>query len=287
MAEWDAELEVDPRALHRAAGSPNAWRRLASGWDCDAWLADESVLWRVPRRHAGVAALEREFALLPRIAAHLPAPVPVPERVEAPELPVLARHAYLPGDELASAPHVGSEVCAALGRFLRVLHSPEMAGLARDTVPVDPLGRADGAKRARLAHERLDGLADALDVGPPRGLVDAGAELSPAVEVLCHGDLHVRHVLLDDAGALAGVIDWGDACIGARAMDLAIVTAFDEAGRAAFARTYGPVPAEDWRFARMLAVMLGASLVAADPAGESGRGARRWLERLAEAGPAD
>ena len=34
------------------------------------------------------------------------------------------------------------------------------------------------------------------------------------------------------------------------------------------------------RFARMLGVMFAASLLAADPDGASGRGARRWLERL-------
>ena len=32
-------------------------------------------------------------------------------------------------------------------------------------------------------------------------------------EVLVHGDLHVRHVLVDN-GELSGVIDWGDVCVG-------------------------------------------------------------------------
>jgi aminoglycoside phosphotransferase (APT) family kinase protein len=37
---------------------------------------------------------------------------------------------------------------------------------------------------------------------------------------LAHGDLHVRHLLVDEAGALAGVIDWGEVCRGHPASEL-------------------------------------------------------------------
>jgi aminoglycoside phosphotransferase (APT) family kinase protein len=37
-----------------------------------------------------------------------------------------------------------------------------------------------------------------------------------------HGDLHSRNVLVD-AGALSGVIDWGDMAAGDRATDLASI----------------------------------------------------------------
>ncbi len=280
MAEWDAEWIVDPDALHRAAGSPRAWRHLASGWDCDAWLADESVIWRVPRRAVGAAALERELVLLPVLAPRLPAPVPVPERVEADGLPVLARHALVPGEELALRGAAGPALGAALGRFLAALHAPELLAAARGLVPVDPLGRADATKRVAVTRRRLEDVAAMLDIAPLHAIVDAAVALAPPIEVLGHGDLHVRHVLVDDRGGLAGVIDWGDACVTARAVDLAIATALPSDAREAFVREYGPVGEDTWRFARLVAVMLGASLLAADPAGAGGRGARGWLDAV-------
>jgi aminoglycoside phosphotransferase (APT) family kinase protein len=52
--------------------------------------------------------------------------------------------------------------------------------------------------------------------------VDARGEALAAVEIgsLCHGDLKVGHVLVDD-DRLAGVIDWGDAVVGDPAWDIA------------------------------------------------------------------
>lgn len=281
MAEWDAEWVVDPDALRRAAGSPHAWQHLASGWDCDAWLADESVIWRVPRRTVGAAALERELALLPVLAPHLPAPVPVPARVEAEGLPVLARHTLVPGEELALRGAASPALGAALGRFLAALHAPGVLAATRALVPVDPLGRADAARRVAVTRRRLAGVAAMLDVTPLHAIVDDAASLAPPIEVLGHGDLHVRHVLVDERGGLAGVIDWGDACVTARAVDLAIATALPREACEAFVREYGPVGEDTWRFARLVAVMLGASLLAADPAGAGGRGARAWLDEVA------
>ena len=52
--------------------------------------------------------------------------------------------------------------------------------------------------------------------------VDARGEALAAVEVgsLCHGDLKVGHVFVDD-GRLAGIIDWGDAVVGDPVWDVA------------------------------------------------------------------
>ena len=281
MAEWERELSVDPEAVRLEAGAPRAWRLLASGWDADAWLADESVVWRVPRRTVGIAALEREAALMPVISPRLPAPAPVPRLVRSVGLPPLAWHACLPGRELALAGDASESLGRSLGRFVAALHGPDLAELARPHVPVDPLGRADPAKRVPFTHRRLDQVAHLVDVGPLRAVVDRGAGPALPTDVLCHGDLHLRHVLVDAGGDLAGVIDWGDACIGARAMDLAIATALESTPRRAFLAAYGAVSPPEWRHARLLGVLFGAALLAADPDGEVGSASRAWLERLA------
>lgn len=281
MAEWDRELAVDPEAVRRAAGAPRSWRFLGAGWDCDAWLADESVVWRVPRRNVGITALQRESKVMPRLTARLPAAVPVPELVEAAGLPILARHALVPGTELAEAAAFGATLGAGLGRFLKALHDPAFTREAVAVLPVDPLGRADPAKRVLVTHQRLDAIASWIDVAPLRAIVEGSQGPALPTHVVCHGDLHLRHVLVDANGELSGVIDWGDSCIGAAPMDLAIVTALDAEGRRRFFEAYGAVDEASWKHARLLGVMFGASLLAADPVGTRGLAMRRWLERIA------
>lgn len=281
--EWEREFSVDSEAVRRAAGAPRGWRLLGTGWDSDAWIAEESVVWRVPRRRVGIEALRREAALMPILAPRLPTAVPVPELVEGAGLPILGRHALVPGREMAEAwGAVGPSLGNGLGRFLRALHDPALARDTEGILPVDPLGRADPARRLSVIHRRLDQISRHIDLAPLQRIAEAGAGPALTVDVVCHGDLHHRHVLVDAAGQLAGVIDWGDSCIGARAMDLAIVTALTPDARAAFFDAYGPIDERSWRHARLLGVMFGASLLAADPVGPAGRSARGWLERLVE-----
>lgn len=277
---WERALAIDPEDVRRAAGSPRAWRLLGAGWDCDAWLADETVVWRVPRRPVAIPGLERETAVMPIIAARLSETVPIPERVEVPGLPILARHARVPGRELAEASKAGPGLGRALGRFLRELHDPALVRAAGALLPVDPMGRGDPARRIAAAHPYFDRIAHHIDVAPLRRIVDAGAGPALPSDVVCHGDLHIRHVLVDDAGELTGVIDWGDMCVGSRAVDLAIATALPPESRRELFETYGEIDDATWRHARLVGAFLGMALVAADPDGPSGRAAHRWLERI-------
>ena len=89
--------------------------------------------------------------------------------------------------------------------------------------------------------------------------------------MVCHGDLHVRHLLVDRDGSATGVIDWGDLCLADPAVDLSIAY-FGFAGRAradllsAYGRPVGP---RRELAARAAAVSLAASL--AEYAADDGR----------------
>ncbi|MEX2207272.1 MAG: aminoglycoside phosphotransferase family protein [Myxococcota bacterium] len=65
-----------------------------------------------------------------------------------------------------------------------------------------------------VAAAAADAVADAVEA--------RGEALAAAVEVgsLCHGDLKVGHVFVDD-GRLTGIIDWGDAVVGDPVWDVA------------------------------------------------------------------
>lgn len=122
------------------------------------------------------------------------------------------------GAEAVGAEMVGPGVMAPVGRLL--------AALAGASDVLAPLLGVD-------AHDPADALAEAVEdwaavrqLVPPQqhGRVQAhlAAVPPPAAGrlVACHGDLGAEHLLVDDAAALTGVIDWSDAALTDPARDL-------------------------------------------------------------------
>jgi aminoglycoside phosphotransferase (APT) family kinase protein len=281
---------------------------LETGWDNTACQVDGQWLFRFPRREIAIAGVLREIAVLPRLAARLPLPIPVPEFVgrSSPRYPWPFWGArLLPGRELAESGLADADrsgAATAVGHFLRALHEPSLVAIVgRDDLPVDPMRRASAPYRAARARESLDRLvsrgiwaadrdveflldrAEGEAVEPastaavagvpagsvPAGSVPAGSGLRPLV--VSHGDLHVRHLLIDADGAAAGVIDWGDLCLADPAVDLSIAyCGFAGQARADLLSAYGAaVDAQRELAARVLAISLAASL--AEYAADEGR----------------
>lgn len=249
-----------------------AVRPFAEGWDNALWLVDESTAFRFPRRAIAVPGLEREIRVLPGLAGSLPLPIPTPAYVGRPSeafpwpffgAPLLA------GREPASARLDGRRAAlgTGLGAFLDALHARAVLARHGADLPVDPMGRADMSMRVPRTRDRLSRIATAgLWTPPPgvEGILAAADELGPADGlVLCHGDLNVRHLLVDDAGAPAAVIDWGDLCLGDPSIDLGLYwSLLDAPGRAAFREAYRASELTDDRMlrARVLAMFLNAAL---------------------------
>ncbi|MDL4817100.1 phosphotransferase [Actinomadura opuntiae] len=287
--EWAPEHEVTADAaagligtrFPELAGAPV--EPLAVGWDNTVFLVGGAWVFRFPRRRIAVPGVEREMAVLPAIAPRLPLPVPVPRFAAGPseEFPWPFWGArMIPGRELADvAPRDEdrTDLAAQIGAFLRALHDPALAAEVGGGLPHDPMARADPAARAARTPPRLDSLVRlgvwARDPAVTGFLAEAGERRPPAGDpVIVHGDLHVRHLLLDPAGRAAGVIDWGDVCLADPALDLSIAYAgFSGAARAALLAAYGPVPPDREAAARVLALNLSATL--AEWAASTGRGA--------------
>jgi aminoglycoside phosphotransferase (APT) family kinase protein len=247
---------------------------LSEGWDNTVLRVGEWIA-RFPRRAMALPGFGRELAVLPRIAGRLPLPVPEPRWTGTDDDPrepwPFAVVRFVPGRELAEvSPPDAARVpaAAALGSFLAALHAPATRALVDGVgLPVDPMRRTEPAARLEQTRAQLAALA-AADLWSPDPSVDEllreGARLpQPAGEpVLVHGDLHVRHLLLADDLAAAGVIDWGDVCLADPAVDLALGYAgFSGEARAALLDAYGGVDAERELRARCLAVRLSALLV--------------------------
>lgn len=270
MPIWTPEVVVDGPLVRRLLaqfpeldGAP--LRKLAEGWDNSVWVAAERYAFRIPHRAVALAGVERELAVLPALPP-LPLPLPRPAFAGRPlggyPWPFFGAE-LLPGVEAGEAELDGPErleVALELARFLRALHAVELGV----PLPRDPNGREDMARRTALAREELAALAR-LGVwrAPARveRLLDDALRLPPAEPtVVAHGDLHFRHLLVDD-GRASGVIDWGDVCRADPAIDLPLLWSFvPPEGRAAFVDAYGPVTEPQLVRARVLALQLCATL---------------------------
>jgi aminoglycoside phosphotransferase (APT) family kinase protein len=277
VPEWDADVDVDAGLVRALLGEQfpeldaSSARLLAEGWDNAVWVVEERWAFRFPRREIAVPLVGRELAVLPRLAPLLPVPIPAPELVgEASELfprPFFGA-LLLPGGELADAElsdDARDELGVRLGEFLRALHAPVVREQAEPDrhLPLDPNGRADMAVRVPRTRERLAALADLTreESRAAERLLHEAERLPPSsAPALVHGDLHVRHVLVED-GRVSGVIDWGDVCVGDPSIDLQLAWSLLPAERrAVFLDAYGPVDEETQLRARVLAVFFCALL---------------------------
>jgi aminoglycoside phosphotransferase (APT) family kinase protein len=277
VPEWDAEVVVDEtlvRGLLREQFpelDASSARLLGEGWDNSVWVVEETWAFRFPRREIAIPGVEREIVVLPVLAPLLPVPIPEPRfvGVRSDRFPwPFFGAALLAGGEPAHAEleeYARAQLGAELGRFLRSLHSPETLSAVdpERALPDDFNRRADMPFRVERTRQRLRGLP--IDVWrPPDRVAELLAEaerLPPSTEIrLTHGDLHLRHVLVEDGG-LSGVIDWGDVCRADPAIDLMLVwMLLSSEGRERFAAAHGPVDAERSLRSRVMALFLGLTL---------------------------
>jgi aminoglycoside phosphotransferase (APT) family kinase protein len=273
VAQWEAEVRVDEELARHLIGeqfAPLPERSLVflgEGWDYVAYLVDETLVFRFPRRQVVVPGTEREIAKLPLLAPLLPVAIPDPVHVGAPSdafpwpfygAPYIA--GAEPDDSLSD--DVRGEFARPLACFLRALHADATLAAIGDGLPVDPLGRADMQVRVPRARETLAAIADLWQ--PPGEvealLAEALALPKPEPSAVCHGDLHFRQLLVQGS-VLAGVVDWVDLCLGDPAMDLSLVYGFlPRTARDVFFAEYGDVDHASEMRARVLALNLMAIL---------------------------
>jgi len=272
VRRWHAEIAVDEELARRLIGqfpelTLDSLRPFAEGWDNAVWVANERWAFRFPRRAIAVPGVELEIATLPLLAPILPLPIPTPVFFGRPAdgypWPFFGS-AFLRGSEACDAAlddDARISVALEIATFLRHLHAVDL----RDELPTDPNGRAAMELRVPLTREQLAEVKRLWHPPPSvEHVLDEAERLPPAARrAVVHGDLHFRHLLVDDALGLSGVIDWGDLCRADPAVDLQLVWSFvPPTRRAEFLRAYGPVTDDQLLRARVLALSLCAALAA-------------------------
>ncbi len=238
----------------------------------------ETLVLRLPRRGEGVRTTNAEHVILPLLPELLSRH---PHRLGTPTLLHQGRPtsyfgrpwsllAWLPGESLfESQVNETSTLLEQLTSFLTELHRP-----APEDAPANPHRGGPLATRTAAMAEHLRSLEDSvehLEVGKSQieatwhGLRATESWNGPGVWL--HGDLHPGNMLAVN-GQLSGIIDWGDACSGDPATDLAVAwMLFDEGGRTAFKRSLEqaghPVDEAMWQRSRAWALSLALAHAAA------------------------
>jgi aminoglycoside phosphotransferase (APT) family kinase protein len=183
-------------------------RELDDGWDFKVLVVADAWVVRWPRHRLAVEEIEQEVELLPLLAPRLPVEVPRFEYVS--REPWLVAYRFIHGQPLVDEDPEGVRA------FLDALHAVDIDDVPAKRPDWLETYREQAAEFRRVVLPLLD--PDERSRG--EGVLAEVKTLTGFRPVLTHSDLGPTHLLVRD-GALAGVIDWGDARVGDPALDYA------------------------------------------------------------------
>ena len=209
--QW-ADLPIEPL---QSAGTDNMIYR----------LGDDMVV-RLPRYPGATGSIEKEHSWLPKLAPHLPLPIPVPLAKGVPGNGYPFHWSvcrWLPGEnatwERIANPN---QMATDLAHFITALQQINPSGgplpNSHNFYRGVPLATRDAHTRAGI--ESLDGLID-TNAATAAWEAALDAEVYKRPPVWIHGDLQPGNLLVQQ-GRLSAVIDFGGLGIGDPACDLMV-----------------------------------------------------------------
>ncbi|NNM26665.1 MAG: aminoglycoside phosphotransferase family protein [Phycisphaerales bacterium] len=244
------------------------------GWDHRSFRLGDELLVRMPSAARYAAQVEKENRWLPRLAPHLPLPIPTPLARGMPDARYpwsWSVYRWIDGASLDRA-RVDDDVSLActLGAFLAALHQIDTTGGPaagpHNFFRGGPLSVYDEETRTAI-----DTLGPRVN-GPAVTAVwrTALASSWDRTPVWVHGDVSVGNLLVRK-GRLAAVIDFGSMGVGDPACDLTMAwTRFSGPARAVF-RTALPFDEATWSRAAGWALWKAVITLAAEPDASSSR----------------
>jgi aminoglycoside phosphotransferase (APT) family kinase protein len=254
------------------------------GWDNRTYRLGPSLTVRLPTHARYVAGVAKEDRWLPVLAPLLPLPVPVPVATGRPGAgyphPWSVRR-WIEGRPVERQ-RVADLVTFAgdLAHFLRALRSID----AGDGPRAGPHSFYRGGSLTHYDPETLASLETLGDVVDRAGLEavwqDALSSTWTAPDVWFHGDVAPGNLLLDEAGGLAAVLDFGTSGVGDPACDLVIgFTLLSGRSRAVFREAMG-LDDDTWARARGWAAWKALLMLAGGAGPVPDGGHRRVLDEV-------
>ncbi|RYB90586.1 aminoglycoside phosphotransferase family protein [Nocardioides oleivorans] len=284
------EIAIDDGTVRRlvAAQLPD-WaslplRRMPPvGTDNQLFRLGDDLLVRMPRIHWAADSALTEHAWLPRLAPHLPLPIPAPVALGEPGEGYPWHWTVVPwivGDTPTEQTFDSEEWAVSLASFVRA---------CREVPPLDGPVKTEGRG---APVDRLDDWVQEWTARADPALVDRDAVLAVWADALAapsydgeprwfHGDLHEGNLLVRD-GRLAAVIDWGAAGRGDPAIELNAMWGYLPASVAELYRAEVGLDEAAYRRARgfALAPSISALTYYRDTAPEIARGSLGTVRRL-------
>jgi aminoglycoside phosphotransferase (APT) family kinase protein len=214
------------------------WQIVPGGWDNKTFRLGEHMLVRMPRDEQYGAQVEKEQLWLPKLAASLKTPIPVPLGRGNPCDAYPFRwsiYRWLDG-EVASPARIRDlrEFATDLAEFLAALERVDATG--GPVAGPHSFFRGGALKQYDTEiRQAIGALKEQIDTDLATVVWNAAlATTWQALPVWVHGDIGLGNLLVQD-GRLCAVIDFGQLAIGDPACDLAIAwTLFEDESRKAF-----------------------------------------------------
>lgn len=212
-----------------------------SGWDNRTFHLGTEMLIRMPSAAEYAGQAEKEQTWLPKLAPHLPLPIPTPIALGKPEdlYPwIWSINLWLPGNP-AAIPEIDdlSQFAVQLAEFLKALQSIDASN--------GPLAGPQSFYRGggiavydAETQQAIELLKNDIDVPLAIEIWETALSTKWQTEpVWVHGDISAGNLLVSN-GQLSAVIDFGQLAVGDPACDLAIAWVFfEEKSREAFFQT--------------------------------------------------
>ncbi len=273
---WDAEQVVSAPLAKTLIETqfpeltPAAISLLGYGFDNTVYQVNDRFVFRFPRRELAVGLLKTENQLLPTLASQLPLSIAKPIFFGKPNATYpwsFTGYHYVQGNPPAGLTEEERiQSASVLARFLRALHHYPYSKAQELGVPFDELNRLDRMKRKPALEKYVKQMKE-RNLYSKQEIVETYVNSIQEIHyqeknILVHGDLHIRKMIVDQNNIVSGIIDWGDVHIGHPAVDLAIAYSFlPPKGRARFFKEYGEVDEATHRLAKWKAVFTTVALV--------------------------
>lgn len=226
---------------------------IGEGFDNVAYLINNQIIFRFPRREIAVSLLQTELELLPYIASKISFNIPNPQFIGKPSQNYpfpFAGYFKILGSSLCDIanPLIDSKALAKeLASWLKELHSieikPDYQYNTEDNWRLDTKNRLEKATQTINQYKTLY----AKNGFNPPELIEViqsfrNLKFKDYKPCHIHGDLYYKHIMVDENLQATGLIDWGDTHVGHPDIDIAAaLMIFTDEALEEFFQTYGSI----------------------------------------------
>lgn len=237
---------------------------LAEGWDNYAYLVNNDILFRMPKRYIAVPLIENENRILALLQGKVNLAIPNPTFCgfgnSSYPYPIQGYQKLLgePAETLNLSEEERINNIESYAVFVKKIHSIPMKTLLAHDIEPQVFNRTNAAIMTEQFEIRVKKLTENKHVKFNQDRVTqlinmaTKALINPEENCLVHGDLYCRHFLFDKS-QMSAVIDWGDAGINHYVVDLAaLYSFFPKECHESFYGIYGNVEKDIQQYAKFL-----------------------------------